>query len=142
VLLRARDGDRSADPARTALRFIGSDRDAGVIKTATENARRAGASDVVAFQHHAVSESTPMHSMAGLVLTNPPYGGRVGNKKLLYGLYAALGETLRQHYTGWRVGIVTSEPGLAKASGLKLRSAGPPVPHGGLKVSLWLGEVP
>jgi len=35
------------------------------------------------------------------------------------------------------VGIVTSEAGLARATGLPLAQPGPPVAHGGLKVRLW-----
>ena len=141
LLHRARDSDQPAGLTSEEPRFIGSDRDAGVVRTATQNAERAGVAGLVSFRHHALSDSALLEGSPGLVLTNPPYGGRVGNKKLLYGLYAALGETLRQRYSGWRVGIVTSEPGLAKATGLNLKPAGPPVPHGGLKVSLWSGQV-
>lgn len=132
---------RRQAPRDTDFRFAGSDRDAGAVRMAAENAERAGISAVTVFNQHAVSDAMPPDGPPGLVITNPPYGGRIGNKKLLYGLYAALGETLRTRFSGWRVGIVTSEPGLAKATGLKLKPAGPPVPHGGLKVSLWLGYI-
>jgi putative N6-adenine-specific DNA methylase len=47
-----------------------------------------------------------------------------------------LGQTLQQRFAGWRVGIVTSDGGLAKATGLDLK-AGPPVAFGGLKVKLY-----
>ena len=73
----------------------------------------------------------------GLVMVNPPYGGGIGNKKLLYALYGALGKTLKERFSGWRVGIVTSEGGLAKATGLTFKPGGPPVAHGGLKVKLY-----
>lgn len=127
-------------PKPTDLRLLGSDRDAGAVRMASDNAERAGVTSAVTFQQHAISDALPPEGPPGLVITNPPYGGRIGNKKLLYGLYAALGETLKTRFSGWRVGIVTSEPGLAKVTGLKLKTAGPPVPHGGLKVSLWLAD--
>lgn len=131
---------RQQEPRPTGLIFSGSDRDAGAVRMATDNAARAGVSDLTDFRQCAISDAEPPERPPGLVMTNPPYGGRIGNRKLLYGLYAALGETLRVRFPSWRVGIVTSEPGLAKATGLNLKPAGSPVPHGGLKVSLWLGD--
>jgi putative N6-adenine-specific DNA methylase len=44
---------------------------------------------------------------------------------------------MKAHFRGWRVGLVTSEPGLAKATGLPWAPKGPPVAHGGLKVWCW-----
>ena len=52
------------------------------------------------------------------------------------GLYGALGKVLRERFQGRRVGLVTSDGGLARATGLAL-AAGPPVAHGGLKVRLY-----
>ena len=132
---------RKVPGAETDLKFIGSDRDAGAVRMATENAERARVSGDVVLRNHAVSDAEPPEGPPGLVLTNPPYGGRIGNKKLLFGLYGALGEVLRTRFKGWRVGIVTSEPSLAKATGLAVKQAGAPVQHGGLKVGLWLGNV-
>jgi putative N6-adenine-specific DNA methylase len=74
------------------------------------------------------------------MIANPPYGGRVGDRKALYALYGAFGAVLRDRFAGWRVGIVTSDPALAQATGLSL-DAGPPVPHGGLKVRLHRGAI-
>jgi putative N6-adenine-specific DNA methylase len=58
------------------------------------------------------------------VLTNPPYGARIGNRKTLFGLYGSLGKVLGERFSGWRVGIVTSDDGLAKAVGLPLTPSG------------------
>ena len=52
-------------------------------------------------------------------------------------LYAALGETLRVRFPGWRVGLVTTEPALARATGLPFAPPGPPVPHGPLRIRLY-----
>ncbi|MEM9140091.1 MAG: class I SAM-dependent RNA methyltransferase [Pseudomonadota bacterium] len=132
----------SADAAPTGA-FFGSDRDAGAIKMAGENAARAGLNSAIHLTHAPISALERPDGPPGLVMTNPPYGGRIGNKKLLYGLYAALGQVLRERFSGWRVGIVTSEPGLATATGLPINTAGPPVAHGGLKVRLYLsGTLP
>ncbi|MCP1170541.1 THUMP domain-containing class I SAM-dependent RNA methyltransferase [Limimaricola litoreus] len=132
---RMRDATTPAIPE--GLRFAGSDRDAGAVAGAAANAARAGLEDLATFHHAAVSDAAPPEGPKGLVMINPPYGGRIGNKKLLYGLHAALGETLRRNFKGWRVGLVTSEPGLARATGLPLKPWGPSVPHGGLKITLF-----
>lgn len=120
----------------SGARFYGSDRDAGAIKGATENAARAGVADWCDFQIHALSDLPRPDGPPGLILTNPPYGGRVGNKKPLFALYDALGRVLRERFTGWRVGIITSDAGLARATGLTL-DQGPVVAHGGLKIRLY-----
>ena len=76
----------------------------------------------------------------GIILTNPPYGARIGERKLLFAVYGALGATLRARFAGWKVGIVTSDKGLAQATGLSLAPLGP-VDHSGTKVWLWQGVI-
>ncbi|MDJ0992358.1 MAG: class I SAM-dependent RNA methyltransferase [Dinoroseobacter sp.] len=117
-------------------RLFGFDRDQGAIRGATRNAERAGVSLLCQFACQPISALEPPTDVPGLVMVNPPYGARIGNKKLLYGLYGALGECLKVKFSGWRVGIVTSDGGLAKATGLPL-TPGPRVAHGGLTVQLW-----
>ena len=131
---------RKDDHVSPPQRFYGSDRDAGAIKMSTENAARAGVSALTDFQMKPVSDIAPPDGPPGLVIVNPPYGARIGNKKLLYPLYGSLGEVLGRNFKGWRVGLVTSEPGLAKATGLPFLPQGPSIPHGGLKVWLFRTE--
>lgn len=125
-------------PARTPdLRFHGSDRDQGAVSSARANAARAGVAGWCRFECHAVSAAEPPPGPPGLVMVNPPYGARIGDRKLLFGLYGALGGVLKERFRGWRLGMVTSDSGLAKATGLTFLDPGPPVAHGGLKVTLW-----
>ncbi|MEM8823293.1 MAG: class I SAM-dependent RNA methyltransferase [Pseudomonadota bacterium] len=119
------------------LRFHGSDRDAGAFARARDNAARAGVAPITSFEKATISEIAPPDGPPGLVIANPPYGTRIGDKKALFPLYGALGTSLRARFSGWRVGIVTSDAGLAKATGLPFDPPGPVVPHGGLKVRLW-----
>ncbi|SEW18099.1 putative N6-adenine-specific DNA methylase [Cognatiyoonia koreensis] len=124
-------------PARdTDLHFYGSDRDAGGVKGAGENAARAGVDDIITFAHHAISDLQRPAGKPGLVMVNPPYGGRIGNKKQLFALYGALGKTLRGGFSGWRVGLVTSESGLAKVTELPWQKNRLTFPHGGMRVTL------
>jgi putative N6-adenine-specific DNA methylase len=120
-----------------SVRFFGSDRDAGAVRMAAENAARAGVGEYASFKQQPVSDFAPPEGPPGLVIVNPPYGTRIGDKKPLFALYGALGQTLRSRFSGWRVGIVTTDQQLAAATGLDLSPSGPPVLHGGLRVRLF-----
>lgn len=124
-------------PRTVQRQFFGSDRDAGAIRMSVANAERAGATQTTQFDCLPIADLARPEGPAGIVILNPPYGARVGNKGPLFGLHAAMGEVFRSRFQGWRVGIVTSEAGLAKATGLKFMPQGPVVAHGGIKVRLW-----
>ncbi len=124
----------------TALRFHGADRDDGAIRMSVANAQRAGVGDLCSFTRAPVSELQRPEGAPGLVMVNPPYGARIGNRKLLFALYGSLGGVLKERFRGWRLGMVTSDGGLAKATGLDLQ-AGPPVAFGGLKVKLYQAQI-
>lgn len=132
------DAMRRSGPTRTPAHvFHGSDRDAGAIRMSQANAERAGVEAATRFAMLPVSDIVPPDGPPGLVIVNPPYGGRIGNKRPLYGLYAALGERLLSGFGGWRVGLITSEAGLARATALPFAPAGAPVNHGGIRVRLY-----
>ncbi|HRM74621.1 MAG TPA: class I SAM-dependent RNA methyltransferase, partial [Paracoccus sp. (in: a-proteobacteria)] len=103
-------------PAPGAVRFHGRDRDPGAIRMSAENAFRAGLQDWTDFQPAAFADLERPEGPPGLVIINPPYGARIGNKGPLFGLHAAMGEVLRSRFRGWRVGLVTSEAQLARAT--------------------------
>ena len=120
----------------STVRFHGSDRDAGAVRMSTANADRAGVADMITFQNLSAADVQRPDGAPGLVICNPPYGGRIGNQKMLFSIYAGFGEVIRERFAGWRVGLITSDANLAKATGLPFKPKGPPIPHGGLKV--WL----
>lgn len=119
------------------VRLTGQDRDQGVIAMAQDNADRAGVADITDFAVGRAEDCTPPDSPPGIVMINPPYGARIGNKKALYPVYGRLGQVLAERFAGWRVGIVTSEAALAKTTGLPFLPDGPSIAHGGLRVKLW-----
>ena len=121
----------------SALPFFGSDRDTGAIQNAIANAQRAGVHHVVQFDHRPISELQRPDGKPGLVILNPPYGARIGNKKPLFALYGTLGQVMRERFRGWRVGIVTTDAGLAKATGLPFKPSDATYAHGGLRVRLF-----
>jgi putative N6-adenine-specific DNA methylase len=120
-----------------AVRFHGSDRDAGAIRMSRANAERAGVADITEFTECSIEDVTAPEGPPGIVIVNPPYGDRVGDKSRMRALYRALGHTLLSRFPGWRVGIITSDPKLAQATGLPFTLTAEPVLHGGLRVTLY-----
>ncbi|HEV7345999.1 MAG TPA: class I SAM-dependent RNA methyltransferase [Devosia sp.] len=131
---------RPAQPHPSAPRFFGSDRDAGAIRMARENAARAGVADQVAFEQQSLETLESLGGEPGIIIVNPPYGTRIGDKAPLFGLYRTLGHVIRTRFGGWRTGIITSDKELARATGLELKLVEPTVLHGGLRVGLWQND--
>lgn len=132
---------RAAAPqVTTALRFFGSDRDAGAIEMSRANASRAGVADITEFKQHAVSDLLPPPGPPGLVIVNPPFGDRIGDKSKLQALYRAMGGTLLAKFSGWRVGLISNEVTLARATGLPFKPPGAPVANGGLRITLYVTD--
>lgn len=117
--------------------FHGSDRDAGAIRMSLANAERAGVSSVTRFAQTPIEALERPEGQAGLVIVNPPYGLRIGERKKLYPLYGALGTVLRTRFTGWRVGLVTADPALARATGLNFEKPGGNVDNNGVRIALY-----
>ena len=127
----------AASTHATTQRFYGSDRDAGAIRMADENATRAGVAELATFTQQSIEDLTPPEGPPGLVIVNPPYGTRIGEKGPLIGVYRTLGTVLKTRFPGWRVGIITADKQLAQATGLKFEPPLPPVLHGGIRVGLY-----
>lgn len=129
---------RAVNRQRTPpVRFYGSDRDADAIAISRENATRAGVAGLTEFRQSTISEIVRPDGPPGLVIANPPYGTRIGDKTKLLALYRALGQTLLARFGGWRIGLITSDAKLARATGLPFLPTTAPVPHGGLRITLY-----
>jgi putative N6-adenine-specific DNA methylase len=130
---------RAPGPRQVApgLRFFGSDRDAGAVAMSCENAERAGVSAATQFTEHAIADLVRPEVPPGLVMVNPPYGTRIGDRAGLTPLYRTMGQVLKTRFAGWRVGIIATDRALVEATGLPFLPPGPPVLHGGLRVTLW-----
>ncbi|MEQ8433611.1 MAG: class I SAM-dependent RNA methyltransferase [Oceanicaulis sp.] len=128
---------KSEGGAAPGWRGFGFDRDAAAIKAARDNAERAGVSGLATFEARPAAELERPEGPPGLVIVNPPYGARIGDPAALRSLYSTLGRRLKASFEGWRVGLVTSDANLAKATRLPFAAPGPVVDHGGLKIRLW-----
>ncbi len=124
------------------LDIQGSDRDVGAVSAATRNAGRAGVSHDIRFATSALSASLAeledQTDGDGWILTNPPYGVRIGERGDLRDLYATLGAILRNK-RGWRIGILTSDAALAGQMRQPLRSRFDSR-NGGIPVSFLVSE--
>jgi putative N6-adenine-specific DNA methylase len=125
---------------RVPVPIVGADRDAGAIEAAMGNAGRAGVLDDIAFRRAAVSALEPPPG-PGVIVTNPPYGVRVGRSRDLRDLYARLGQVLRRRCPGWRVALLSARAELAAQAKLDLSTA-LSTTNGGIRVRLLTGGVP
>jgi putative N6-adenine-specific DNA methylase len=98
--------------------ILGSDRDAGAVATALANAERAGVSADVVFRRAALSALEPPAD-PGWLVTNPPYGKRVGARGDLRDLYAQLGNVARRSLSGWTVSLLVPSTPLERQTGLR-----------------------
>ena len=128
---------KSPSPQESTQRFFGFDRDAGAIKAATANAERAGVQGIATFTQQSIAHLKRPEGPPGLVIANPPYGARIGDIKKLSRLYASFGQVMRENFSGWRVGLVTNEASLAKATGLPFQPPSAVILHGGIKIRLY-----
>ncbi len=99
--------------------FYGSDIDRKVLRMAKDNARRAGVDHVIDFKAGPVSTYEP-EVPTGLVITNPPYGMRIGDEDNVRDVYRDLSYTLKNRFKGWNAWILSGNKDLI--TDLKLKS--------------------
>ena len=125
---------------RAPVPILGSDRDAGAVAASAANAERAGVAGEIEWRRAAISAMAPPPGR-GWIITNPPYGVRVGERRELRDLYAQLGNVARRCCPGWEVAFLAVHPELERQTGLE-----PAVrfttENGGVRVRLVQGSVP
>ncbi|MBU1076089.1 MAG: class I SAM-dependent RNA methyltransferase, partial [Spirochaetes bacterium] len=94
------------------LQIIGSDRDKKIIEIAKQNAKNAGVDHLIKFESKALSEFHAVKE-TGWIVTNPPYGDRIGEKQEVEELYRSMGQ-LYKKLKGWSFNVLTSYPGFEK----------------------------
>jgi putative N6-adenine-specific DNA methylase len=135
------EADGRARP-QAAHPILASDRDAGAVRAAVANAERAGVAGDVAVSHHPLSAApVPDGGGPGWLVTNPPYGKRVGDSDALRDLWARLGQFARVRCPGWQVAVFAPEAALGRQLELPLRPA-LRTANGGLPIDVLAGTVP
>ncbi|MDE1894690.1 MAG: bifunctional 23S rRNA (guanine(2069)-N(7))-methyltransferase RlmK/23S rRNA (guanine(2445)-N(2))-methyltransferase RlmL [Xanthomonadaceae bacterium] len=112
------EAGQRAESGLRALRscFFGSDADPRMVQTAKRNAQEAGVAGFFTLDRQDVAHAAPPPGVDyGLVITNPPYGERLGERAEMPKLYRLLGDTLRARFTGWRAAVLAGDVELGRA---------------------------
>jgi len=99
------------------LDITGSDIDHKMIQIANENAIEAGLSDLISWKQMQVRDLF-IRKENGYVVSNPPYGQRIGDKDAVAQMYRDLGNIMRDH-PSWSVYIITAFESFEKQFGLQ-----------------------
>ncbi len=95
----------------------GYDIDEDIVAAARANAKLAGVDRMIHFQKRDVAALSHPKKY-GFIITNPPYGERIEEKKNLAGLYGTLGERYRQ-LDSWSLYLITAYEQAEQAVGRK-----------------------
>ncbi len=99
---------------------IGYDTHPKAIRFAQENVTAAGLDEHIRLARRDVSDlQQPENLQPGLVVINPPYGERLGEKETLAPLYQQLGDKLKQQFEHWQAVVFTGNIELAKNMGIR-----------------------
>jgi 23S rRNA (guanine2445-N2)-methyltransferase / 23S rRNA (guanine2069-N7)-methyltransferase len=104
------------------LEIRGYDSDLHAINNARRNIKRAGLDDSISVVVKELSKFTPpthYGKQVGVIVTNPPYGERLGEGSELITLYRTFGQVLRERFLDWEVAMLTSNPDLGKTMRLR-----------------------
>ena len=121
-LLQEATARRDAALQRQWPEIRGYDASPQSIDIADENIEAAGLTGRVRVIRKELARfAKPTHAVIdqGLVVTNPPYGERLGDEASLIHLYRHLGQTLRREFEGWSAAVFTGNPDLGKQMGLR-----------------------
>jgi putative N6-adenine-specific DNA methylase len=125
-------------PVSGPAAILASDRDGGAVEITRANADRAGVADRITVEERVVSH-VKAHRGPGWVITNPPYGRRVGDPDRLSRLYGRFGAVVRERMPEWGVVLLAAERRMARATGLDLRPTAE-LETGGLRVQVLVGQ--
>jgi putative N6-adenine-specific DNA methylase len=98
---------------REPLPIYGSDRSGDVLEAARANLRRAGLEKVVSLKQADILDITAP-AKEGVIVTNPPYGVRLGEQQQLAEFYPKLGNVLKKQFSGWRAYLLSADMRLPK----------------------------
>ncbi|MEG7377752.1 class I SAM-dependent RNA methyltransferase [Bacillus subtilis] len=99
------------------LTIFGSDIDHRMVQIAKENAEEAGLGDLIEFKQMQVKDFTTNLEF-GVIVGNPPYGERLGEKKAVEQMYKEMGQAF-EPLDSWSVYMLTSNENFEEAYGRK-----------------------
>jgi putative N6-adenine-specific DNA methylase len=120
-----RDEARAGVLKRLPAFVGGSDVRVDAIEHAWANARAAGIGHLLTFARNDLKEFRPPDGPPGVIISNPPYGERIGDEKELRPLYRRMGEVFAERCRGWSCFVFTSNEAPWREIRLKLASVTP-----------------
>jgi len=121
--LRREAETRASHGSRRLPPIHGYDGDARAVRAAQANLAHANLAKRVHVERRKLADCAPIaargSASTGLLVTNPPYGHRIGAAEGLEALYQQLGDLLRRRFPGWIGYVLTGAPALAKHIGLR-----------------------
>ncbi len=88
--------------------IFGSDIDPDCIKISKQNAKRAGVDKLISFGIADVREfKSPVEGARGTIVTNPPYGERMSDRKAAELLYSEMGKAFSKEVPQWQIYVLT-----------------------------------
>jgi putative N6-adenine-specific DNA methylase len=122
-----------------AVQVLGSDRSAAALRAATENAERARVQSLVNLERtDALIVTAPVGP--GWIVSNPPYGVRLGDRTDSRRLMSQFADHLREEFGGWHVALL-APPQSERLLGFPLETR-LTTTNGGLRVHVLTGTVP
>lgn len=103
---------------RLELDIRGYDANPRVLEFATLNIEKAGLDEHIRLAHKPIDQFGRATAEYGLLITNPPYGERLGDLEGLRPIYAKLGAVLQKNFQGWKAGIFTGNLELGRETDL------------------------
>jgi 23S rRNA (guanine2445-N2)-methyltransferase / 23S rRNA (guanine2069-N7)-methyltransferase len=110
--------------ARKLPDMRGYDASPRAVSQARENIEYAGLEHLIDIQVRELSQLVPpTHhgDKPGFLISNPPYGERLGERETLIPLYQFFGERLREKFINWQVALILGDPDLGKVMGIRAR---------------------
>ena len=106
------DARKKAKPVKFS-KIYGSDMDLRAVRVAKQNLEQAGLLEAVQIAQLEFTQ-VPAPAGEGVLVTNPPYGVRIGEDEELAALYPKMGETLKRNFAGWNAYFLTNDMRLPK----------------------------
>lgn len=120
--------------------IVGSDVDSEAIRASRLNMAKAGlAPDLIEWHVRSLDALEPA-KQPGLILSNPPYGHRLGNTHGLQNFYRETGRIFRTRQTGSSLGLLLPEHGFEQHLGIALESKFR-TRNGGIPVRFHSGDI-